>query len=111
MSKLGERLIRSAREARLIAQGKAVPSSYRVHVPADIDVREIREKLNLSQTEFSSRFGVTLATLRDWEQGRRKPEGPARVLMLVIKSDPDAVTRALQPKRQSLTATREPAHA
>jgi putative transcriptional regulator len=40
--------------------------------------------LNLSQAEFSNRFGVALTTLRDWEQGRRKPEGPARVLMLVI---------------------------
>lgn len=72
MSKLGKRLIQSAREARLIAQGRAAPESYRNHVPADVDVRRIRQMLNLSKAEFSSRFGVTLATLRDWEQGPPK---------------------------------------
>jgi putative transcriptional regulator len=111
MSKLGKRLIQSAREARVIAQGKATPDSYRVHVPADIDVRKIRQALNLSQAEFSGRFGIPIATLRDWEQGRRKPEGAARALMLVIKSDPEAVTRALTPRRQLQSATRQHAHA
>jgi putative transcriptional regulator len=97
MSKLGKRLITAAREARTIARGEADPKTYRVHVPADIDVQTIRRKLNMSQNEFASRFGISPGTLRDWEQHRKKPEGPARVLLMVIDKNPDAVTRALEP--------------
>jgi putative transcriptional regulator len=66
-------------------------------VPAEIDVQRIRRSLHLSQNEFASRFGISPGTLRDWEQGRKKPEGPARVLLMVIAKDPKAVTRALEP--------------
>ena len=96
MSKLGKRLIKAAQEARSIARGEADPHSYRVHVPADIDVQGIRRKLRLSQSEFASRFGISPGTLRDWEQGRKKPEGPARVLLMVIAKEPKAVIRALE---------------
>ena len=97
MSTLGKRLIKAAKEARTIARGKADPKSFRVHMPADIDVASIRKRLGLSQNEFSARFGIPPGTLRDWEQGRKKPEGPARVLLMVIAKDPKAVTRALEP--------------
>lgn len=96
MSKLGKRLIKAAQEARSIARGEADPHSYRLHVPADIDVQGIRRKLHLSQNEFASRFGISPGTLRDWEQGRKKPEGPARVLLMVIAKEPKAVIRALE---------------
>jgi putative transcriptional regulator len=95
MSKLGKKLIRSAKEARSIARGEAKAASYRIHLPGDIDVQSIRKRLGLSQAEFSARFGIPHGTLRDWEQGRRVPEGPARVLLKVIESDPKAVERAL----------------
>lgn len=95
MSKLGRKLIRAAKEARTIARGKAKASSYRIHLPADIDVQAIRKRLGMSQGEFSARFGIPPGTLRDWEQGRRAPEGPARVLLTVIANDPEAVERAL----------------
>jgi putative transcriptional regulator len=95
MSKLGRKLIRAAKEARTIARGEAKASTYRVHLPAEIDVQSIRKKLGLSQAEFSARFGIPPGTLRDWEQGRRVPEGPARVLLKVIENDPKAVERAL----------------
>lgn len=96
MSKLGQRLIRVAKDARRIARGEADPKTYRVFVPDDIDVQRIRRKLRLSQTEFASRFGIPAATLRDWEQHRRRPEGPARVLLMVIDKEPEAVIRALE---------------
>ncbi len=96
MSKLGSRLIKAAREGRAIARGEADPATYRVHVPADVDVRKIRKSLKLSQTQFAARFGLPASTIRDWEQHRRKPEGAARVLLQVIKSEPEAVSRALQ---------------
>jgi putative transcriptional regulator len=96
MSKLGSRLIKAAREGRTIARGEAHPASYRVFVPADIDVRKIRKAFGLSQEQFAARFGIPAATIRDWEQHRRKPEGPARVLLQVIKNEPKAVSRALE---------------
>jgi len=95
MSTLGNRLIKAAKEARAIARGEADPSTYRVHVADDVDVKSIRRRLKLTQDEFSRRFGIPQGTLRDWEQGRRHPEGPARALLLVIQHEPKAVERAL----------------
>ena len=59
----------------LIAKSRvrAVPHA---EVPAEVDVRAIREKLRLSQPEFAARFGFTAASVRQWEQGRRRPHGP-----------------------------------
>lgn len=96
MSKLGNRLLRAAREGRAIARGEADPSTYRVHVPTEVDVRKIRRALKLSQTQFAAKFGLPASTIRDWEQHRRKPEGAARILLQVIKREPEAVSRALQ---------------
>src|SRR5260370_27440550 len=95
MSKFGKRLIKAAKEARAIARGEAKPDRYRVHVPTDIDVRGIRSQLGLSQAAFAGRFGIPQGTLRDWEQERRRPDGAARVLLLVIQEEPEAVSRAL----------------
>jgi len=50
----------------------------------------------MSQEEFATQFGISPATLRNWEQGRRHPEGPARVLLNIIEREPAAVQRALQ---------------
>jgi putative transcriptional regulator len=100
VSKLGKRLIAAADEALAIARGEADPATYNVHVPADVDVRKIRRGLKLTQAEFAARFGLSAATVRDWEQNRRRPEGAARVLLHVIKQEPDAVRRALAPARR-----------
>lgn len=64
--------------------------------PATVDVRAIRKKLHLSQPEFAARFGFTAASVRQWEQGRRQPHGPARVLLTIIDREPGAVRRALE---------------
>ncbi len=95
MATLGKRLLQAAKEARTIARGKADPSTYRVHVPAEIDVKAIRQSLKMTQAEFSARYGFPLGTLRDWEQGKGKPDTSARVLLLVISKEPQAVERAL----------------
>jgi len=100
MTALGKRLIDAAKEARAIARGEADPKTYRVHIPADIDVKRIRRRLKLTQTEFSRRFGIPPGTLRDWEQGRRQPEGPARAFLLVIEREPKVVERALSQARK-----------
>ncbi len=59
------------------------------------DVRALRQHLGLSQREFAARFGFSVSSVRNWEQGHRQPEGPARILLQVIAREPDAVTRAL----------------
>jgi putative transcriptional regulator len=91
----GSRIVQGAREALAFARGEVDIANYRVHVPADINVKAIRRRLKLTQDEFSRRFGIPHGTLRDWEQGRRRPEGPARALLLVIQHEPKAVERAL----------------
>jgi putative transcriptional regulator len=61
-------------------------------VPA---IRALRQKLNLTQEEFATRFHLPLGTVRDWEQGAHRPDKAAQILLMVIANDPDAVTRAL----------------
>src|SRR5438132_613136 len=64
--------------------------------PAADDVRAIRRRLGLTQAEFAAPYGFSVETIRNYEQGHRRPAGPARVLLKVIALEPDAVTRALQ---------------
>lgn len=94
MSKLGERLLKSAEEARAIARGETEPA--RVHVPPTIDVAAIRKKTGLSQARFAQQFGLSAAAIRDWEQKRRSPDPAARTLLIVIDREPEAVKRALE---------------
>jgi putative transcriptional regulator len=68
--------------------------THEVEVP-EVDVRGVRTRLGLSQSKFAAMFRVSVATVRNWEQGRRRPEGPALVLLTVIEREPDAVRRAL----------------
>ncbi len=62
-----------------------------VHPPGGVNVRGIRAKLDLTQAEFAARFGLSLGTLRDWEQGRKQPEPATRTLLFVIEQTPDVV--------------------
>ena len=77
--------------ARELGRAKRV-----VPPPAAEDVRAIRRRLGLTQSQFAARYGFSVETIRNYEQGHRRPAGPARVLLKVIASEPDAVTRALQ---------------
>jgi putative transcriptional regulator len=95
MSKLGKKLIAAADEGIAIARGEADPSTYRVHVPKKINVGAMRKKLGLTQAEFAIRYGLTLATVRDWEQNRTAPDGAVRAYLKVIDREPEAVERAL----------------
>jgi len=90
----GERMIESARQALAFARG-AKEHGCEVHVPAEIDVRAIREKIALSQGDFAKLFGLSKRTLEHWEHGRRVPSGPARAFLTVIAREPEAVRRAL----------------
>jgi putative transcriptional regulator len=95
-----DKIAAGLKDAIAIAHGEADRAGYRVHVPAKVDVARIRRKLKLSQSEFAARFGIAPGTLRDWEQKRKRPEGPARVLLMVIEREPDAVERAVRAGRR-----------
>jgi putative transcriptional regulator len=89
-----DQLVQSVRQAGSIRRGAAKPSRCFKFAPAD--VKAIRSKLRKSQSEFALMIGVSVATLRNWEQGRRVPEGPALALLRVASAEPRAVTRALR---------------
>jgi DNA-binding transcriptional regulator YiaG len=67
-----------------------------VDAATEIDVALLRKRLNLSQPVFARLFNLPVGTLRDWEQGRRAPEGAARALLKIIEKEPQAALRALQ---------------
>jgi putative transcriptional regulator len=94
MGKFGRELIESAKEAAAIARGDAKPA--RRYEFEAVDVAAIRKRLKLSQDKFAAKFGLSAATVRDWEQGRRSPDGTARTLLKVIEKRPEAVVAALE---------------
>jgi putative transcriptional regulator len=95
MSTLGKRLIKAAKEGRAIARGEADPATYKTFVPSKIDVKAIRTKTGLTQEEFSVRYAISVASLRDWEQGRYSPDPTARAYLTVIDREREAVEKAL----------------
>ena len=94
-SALGRRLVAGLNDALAHARGELVLPSYTVTVPARIDVAKLRHRLGLSQAAFARAFGLDVTALHAWEQGRRRPDRAARVLLAVIAKEPQAVLRAL----------------
>jgi putative transcriptional regulator len=80
-------------EALAYSEGKC-PTAV-VHEFSPVDVRNVRAKMGMSQSEFASAFGISVSTLRHWERGDRAPQGPALVLLNVVEKEPQAVLRAL----------------
>ena len=91
----GSRIIDSMKEAVSIASGEMPVDAYRVHIPSQVDVKAIRQGLGLSQSSFAARFGLSLHTLRNWEQGKRQPDPAARAYLKVIEKAPEKVYEAL----------------
>lgn len=89
------RIIKSMTEAVSIARGEMAADAYQVHIPPQVDVKAIRQGLGLSQSSFAARFGLSLHTLRNWEQGKRQPDPAARAYLKVIEKAPEAVYEAL----------------
>jgi putative transcriptional regulator len=86
---LFDQLLESVKQGAAIMKGTMKPS--RTMEFPESEVRKIREQYGLSQDRFASLMGISVATLRNWEQGRRKPEGPARVLLRVAAEHPEAI--------------------
>jgi len=96
MSAAGKSILAGLQDALAYAQGDTTRGQpYTVRVPDTVDVKAIRKRLGLTQAAFAQRYGFELSSIRNWEQGRRQPEGPARILLLVIDKEPEAVHRAL----------------
>ncbi|MBI9083303.1 MAG: helix-turn-helix domain-containing protein [Desulfobacterales bacterium] len=88
-----EKVVASIREAGDIKVGKKAPSrTYEIKPP---EIKMVREKLDVSQTEFALMIGVSVRTLQNWEQGRRSPDGPAKALLRIASKNPGAVLDAL----------------
>ena len=73
---------------------RAFPRQRLVQAP-ETDVRKVRQRMGLSQAQFATKFGFPPATLRNWEQGRSRPDAPTRVLLAVIARHPEAVEEVL----------------
>ena len=86
-------LLESVRQGGAILRGEL--KAARVFRFEEPDVRAVREGYGLSQSKFAALMGISPATLRNWEQGRRKPEGSARVLLRVVARHPEAVLEAV----------------
>jgi putative transcriptional regulator len=93
---IGKEIIQGLEEIKAWKQGKAKLKTYAVELPRAADVAAIRKELGLSQDQFALFMGVSVATLRNWEQERREPQGPARSLLLVAAKQPRAVRAAFK---------------
>lgn len=95
MSKAFESMMRGAKEALRHAEGQDIGTTHHIMIP-DHDVRKIRSKTGLSQSQFANSIGVTKSSLQNWEQGKRKPKGAARVLLALLDRDPEIVQKMLR---------------
>ena len=85
MSDAYESILRGANEA--LEHSKGNKTEVRIFKPVEVNVKSVREKTGLTQTRFASAFGISVKTLRHWEQGERKPQGAALVLLNAAAKD------------------------
>lgn len=90
-----EQMMDGLNEIEAFLAGKQ--EGFKAHVPRDVDVKAIRNRLGMTQAKFSDTFGFSLDAIKHWEGGRRTPEAPARTLLTVIDKNPAAVLTALNP--------------
>ena len=93
---IGKEIILGLEEIKAWKKGKTKLKTYTVDLPRAADVSTIRKELGLSQDQFALFMGVSAATLRNWEQNRREPQGAARSLLLVAAKQPQAVREAFK---------------
>lgn len=91
------KLVASIKEAGEIEAGQRAPG--RTYEIKPLEIRMVRERLDVTQGEFAVMIGVSTRTLQNWEQGRRRPEGPAKALLTIASRNPTAVLDALHGRR------------
>jgi putative transcriptional regulator len=99
MNKAFESIKQGLTEAIEHTSGKPVKAI--VHKLQPVDVKSIRKKVGMTQTEFAASFGISISTLRHWERGDRTPRGPALVLLLVVAKEPRVVLNTLKDVKRS----------
>ena len=102
MANLFEDLMSGLDEVDAFLAGKT--AGYKVNLSAEVDVKDIRKRLKMTQARFSSTFGFSLDAVKHWEGGRRTPESSARAFLTVISRNPNAVIAALHPQLRQLSS-------
>jgi len=87
---IGQEILEGIQEIKSYKAGKKILRAHSLKEPAPPQV--IRAKLKLSQSAFAGLMGVSLRTVQDWEQGRRKPSGPAKALLRIAEQEPEVFT-------------------
>lgn len=82
-------------EVRAMRRGEVKPRVHQVFVPPDVDVREIRARLGLTQEDFAARYGFSLSAVRKWERDARQPEPAARTLLAMIARHPKTISKMI----------------
>lgn len=98
---MGQEILEGLDEIKAWQSGKKKLKTTEVSLPTAHDVAIIRNKLGLSQESFATLMGVKVATLRNWEQGRREPQGPAKSLLLIAKKMPSIFLKTFYSDRKT----------
>jgi putative transcriptional regulator len=93
---VGERIIEGLEQAVAWSRGENSRARVTLVQVPNVDVRDVRQRMGLSQAQFATKFGFPPATLRNWEQGRARPDASTRVLLAVIAKHPSAVEDVLE---------------
>jgi putative transcriptional regulator len=92
---IGQEILDGITEIKQWQQGDRDLRTTELNLPSAADVAPIRKRMGLSQPAFAALLGVSVGTLRNWEHGRREPQGPAKALLRVAEVEPDALRHAL----------------
>jgi len=95
LSRVGKDVVQGLREAAAHARGEISLRAYEYDVPGPVNVKAIRAKSGLSQSQFARRYGFSTRTLQDWELGRAQPPSAVRAYLTVIDRFPETVEKAL----------------
>ncbi|MGB7762160.1 MAG: helix-turn-helix domain-containing protein [Bryobacteraceae bacterium] len=95
LSRVGKDVVQGLKESAAHARGEISLRAYEYDVPGPVDVKAIRAKSGLSQSQFAHRFGFSTRTLQDWELGRTQPPSAVRAYLTVINRFPKTVEKAL----------------
>jgi len=101
LGRVGKDVVEGLKEATAHVRGEVSLREYEYDVPGPVDVKAIRAKSGLSQSQFARRFGFSVRTLQDWELGRAKPPSAVRAYLMVIDRFPEAVEKALWERREN----------
>ncbi len=95
MTKAGEEILQGAMDGLAYLRGEKSKGKAHYIINTDINVKNVRKKTGMTQERFAESYGFSVSTLKKWETGQRKPEGPAKAYLMVISERPNVVRQAL----------------